>query len=66
MNYGRPTAGELRAGEAAAWGPPPAAARPRMRLVAWKPLRKGSLRGFATVELQPIGLRHNRRPDSRR
>lgn len=55
MNYVRPTAGELRAGEAAACGPPPAAARPRMRLVAWKPLRKGSLRGFASIAL-PIGL----------
>jgi hypothetical protein len=55
VNYDRPTAGELRAGQAAAWGPPPAAARPRMRLVAWRPLRKGSLRGFASVAL-PIGL----------
>jgi hypothetical protein len=27
-----------------------------MRLVSWKPIAKGSLRGFATVEL-PIGLR---------
>ncbi len=30
--------------------------RPRMRLVSFKPLTKGTLRGFATVEL-PIGLR---------
>jgi DNA-binding cell septation regulator SpoVG len=29
--------------------------RPRMRLVSFKPLTKGELRGFATVEL-PIGL----------
>jgi len=28
----------------------------RMQLLAWRPLRKNSLRGFATVEL-PIGLR---------
>jgi hypothetical protein len=27
----------------------------KMRLVAWRPLTKGALRGFATVEL-PIGL----------
>jgi hypothetical protein len=34
-----------------------AAAEPRrMRLVAWKPLRKGSLIGFAELEL-PIGLK---------
>ena len=31
-------------------------ARPRMRLVSWKAVLKGSLRGFATVEL-PIGLK---------
>jgi hypothetical protein len=30
--------------------------RPRLRLVSWKPLNKGALRGFATVEL-PIGLK---------
>jgi hypothetical protein len=29
--------------------------RPRMRLVSFRPVIKGSLRGFATVEL-PIGL----------
>jgi DNA-binding cell septation regulator SpoVG len=28
----------------------------RMRLVSWRPVTKGSLRGFATVEL-PIGLK---------
>jgi hypothetical protein len=32
------------------------APRPQMRLVSFKPLVKGSLRGFANVEL-PIGLR---------
>lgn len=31
-------------------------ARPQMRLLDWHPLRKSSLRGFATIEL-PIGLR---------
>jgi hypothetical protein len=42
----------------ATWGePPPAAQRPRtIVLVAWRPLVKGALRGFATVE-PPIGLR---------
>jgi hypothetical protein len=41
----------------AAWGAKPtgAPARPRMRLISWRPLAKGSLRGFATIEL-PIGL----------
>ena len=29
--------------------------RPQMRLISFKPLVKGSLRGFATIEL-PIGL----------
>jgi hypothetical protein len=55
---GRPSEAELRRGEAATWGPGPGAAaqRPRMRLLSWKPITKGSLRGFATVEL-PIGLR---------
>jgi hypothetical protein len=34
-----------------------AAAAPRqMRLVGWRPLTKGSLRGFASIEL-PIGLK---------
>jgi hypothetical protein len=49
---------ELRSGEAAAWGPRPGttAQRPKMRLVSWKPIAKGTLRGFATVEL-PIGLK---------
>jgi hypothetical protein len=37
----------------AAWGSRP---QPRTRLVAWKPVTKGALRGFATVEL-PIGLK---------
>jgi hypothetical protein len=35
---------------AAGFGDTPAP-RPGMRLVLWKPLNKGSLRGFATVEL---------------
>ena len=52
----RPSEGELRRGEAATWGRPPAPERPRMRLVSWKPLIKGALRGFATLEL-PIGLK---------
>jgi hypothetical protein len=30
--------------------------RPKLRLLGFKPLRKNSLRGFATIEL-PIGLR---------
>jgi hypothetical protein len=30
--------------------------RPRLELISWKPLTKGSLRGFATVML-PIGLK---------
>jgi hypothetical protein len=54
----RASEAELRRGEAATWGPGPGAAaqRPRMRLISWKPIAKGSLRGFATVEL-PIGLK---------
>src|SRR5438309_1638090 len=35
---------------------PIAAERPKMRLIAWRPITKGTLRGFATVEL-PIGLK---------
>jgi hypothetical protein len=46
----------LRRGEAATWGRPPSSDRPRMRLVSWKPLIKGALRGFVTIEL-PIGLK---------
>ena len=55
---GRPSEAEVRRGEAATWGARtgPAAQRPRMRLLSWKPISKGSLRGFATVEL-PIGLK---------
>lgn len=59
MMAARPTAGELRRGEAAASGRAAAAGPQRagmLRLVSWKPLAKGSLRGFATVEL-PIGLK---------
>jgi hypothetical protein len=57
-----PTKSELRRAEGATWGPRPGAQpanraeRPRMRLVGWKPLVKGTLRGFANVEL-PTGLR---------
>lgn len=57
-----PTKSELRRAEGATWRPRPGAQpanraeRPRMRLVRWKPLVKGTLRGFANVEL-PIGLR---------
>jgi hypothetical protein len=29
----------------------------RLRLIDWRPLRKGRLYGFACVELQPVGLR---------
>jgi hypothetical protein len=52
----------LRRAEAAVWGPQPASVlapapgRLRMRLVAWKPMVKNALRGFATIEL-PIGLK---------
>jgi hypothetical protein len=51
----------LRRGEAMTWGALPTpdhrqAEKKRMRLIAWKPLVKNSLRGFATVEL-PIGLK---------
>jgi hypothetical protein len=55
----RPTAAELRRGEVATWGAQAdheAAQRRRMRLVSWKPVSKGSLRGFATVELA-LGLK---------
>jgi hypothetical protein len=48
----RPTQAEMRAAEAT-WGERP---RPAMRLLGWKSLVKGSLRGFATAEL-PAGLR---------
>jgi hypothetical protein len=40
----------------ATWGEPPPAQRPRtIALVAWRPLVKGAMRGFATVAL-PIGV----------
>jgi hypothetical protein len=52
-----PSQKELRRG-GAMWGAPPdaAPARPKMQLVSWKPVVRGSLRGFATVAL-PIGLK---------
>src|SRR5690349_23871691 len=40
---------------AVGFGTPPA---PRyLRLISWKHVRKGQLRGFATVEISSIGLR---------
>src|ERR1051326_2552865 len=44
-----------RPGQEAAPSTYPDSASVRLRLVEWKPLRKNSLRGFATIEL-PIGL----------
>jgi hypothetical protein len=54
----RSSEAELRRGEAATWGARsgPTAPRPKMRFVSWKPIAKGSLHGFARVEL-PIGLK---------
>lgn len=53
---GHHTAAELRRAEAATWGPRPVAERPqRMPLLSFKPMVKGALRGFATIEL-PIEL----------
>jgi hypothetical protein len=51
-----PTPDQLRHGEAL-WGSRPQAepSRPKMRLVDFKRVVKGSLRGFATIAL-PIGL----------
>jgi hypothetical protein len=53
----RPSEVELRRGEEAAWGPKSASSpdRPRMRLLEFKAVTKGSLHGFVTIEL-PIGL----------
>jgi hypothetical protein len=55
MNPIRPTTAELRAGEAAAWGPRPpgVVSRERMRILSWRPVpvRKGALVGFLTVQL---------------
>ena len=55
-----PSQAALRRAEAATWGALPTPGHPgeqkRMRLIAWKPLVKNSLRGFATV-LLPIGLK---------
>jgi hypothetical protein len=51
-----PSQAALRRGELA-WGArPDAVDRPRMRLLSFKPMVKGALRGFSTVEL-PIGLK---------
>jgi hypothetical protein len=51
-----PSPAQLRRAEAATWGDKPPARRPKMRLLDFRPLAKGALRGFATVEL-PIGLK---------
>jgi len=48
----RPTAQQLRVGEAAAWGPRPEASRQlrRARLRKWTPHTSGSLLGFLSIE----------------
>jgi hypothetical protein len=51
-----PSPAQLRRAEAATWGDKPPARRPKMRLLDFRPLAKGALRGFARVEL-PSGLR---------
>src|SRR5437879_2247229 len=53
MRPARTTARQLRAGEAAAWGPRPETSRPRRRasLRKWMPHVNGSLLGFLSVEL---------------
>jgi hypothetical protein len=51
----RPSDAELRRGEAAGWGGKPQP-RPTMRLLKWRSMVRGSLLGFADVEL-PIGLK---------
>ena len=50
-----PAQADLRRAEAATWGPAPipAAERPRVRLLDFRPVVKGALRGFAQVELPP-------------
>jgi hypothetical protein len=57
-----PSSDQFRRAEAAVWGPKPASPtnpeRPKMTLVEWRPIRKNSLRGFATIRL-PIGLKIN-------
>ena len=52
MRPARPTAQQLRVGEAAAWGPRPEASRQlrRARLRKWTPHTSGSLLGFLSVE----------------
>jgi hypothetical protein len=54
-----PAPAVARRAAAATWGNPvpPRAEWPRMRLVPWKALVKGTLRGFANVELLPIELK---------
>src|ERR1700740_3020135 len=50
-----PSLDQFRRAEAAVWGPKPASPtnpeRPKMTLVEWRPIRKNSLRGFATITL---------------
>jgi DNA-binding cell septation regulator SpoVG len=41
--------------------PANAPTRPRLRLIEWRPLVKGALRGFVTVEL-PMGLTIRKMP----
>jgi len=52
-SYARPTIGELRTGEAAAWGPPPSSppATDKIQLLAFKPYRSGPMRGHADVKV---------------
>jgi hypothetical protein len=57
MRAGRAAPRGSRRAADATWGSPapPPAERSRMQLLAWKPMRKGKLLGFARV-LLPIGL----------
>jgi hypothetical protein len=50
MRPPRPRKGELRRGEVVAFGSeaPP---KPRLRVIAWRPLRKNTLLGFVSIEL---------------
>jgi hypothetical protein len=58
-----PSQRKLRSAEAATWGQRPIprarAERPRMTLRGWKPMRQGSLIGFAAISL-PAGLETSR------